>query len=214
MVVMEAEPTIEDLVLRAQDGDEVARNEVIVDAQEMVRKTALATTRNMRGVDPDDLAQELSMMVPRYIGLFNPEKSRKWKRYLYYKLRTGAIDILRTNDPLGIGNPQKHKYPNYDFLSDLSLRNEHGGDFLDRRSGSTYDMQDLLEAVAARVELADPEILWWHLVDGLSPAECCRKCDGAVLFVAQVLKAGLREVTEMLCGDWLERETEKLLRGY
>jgi len=102
-------------------------------AQTVAARISRSTQRKYPWIDQDDLQQEMLMRIPKWVAAFNDSHASRnpWSKYLYHKMYYYSKDLLRKEDPLGIGWPQKPKdkqhYPAWFRLGDDSS-GVRGGD--------------------------------------------------------------------------------------
>lgn len=124
---------------------EEAKEAVYLKATEVARQIALKYCRRYYWIDPDDLSQELILSLPKFIDAYRVghRSGTPWGKYLYHKLNFKAKDILRLEDPLGIGWPQKQHYPSWSRLGDEALE---GFDAPDARPEPVLEEPDEFQA--------------------------------------------------------------------
>ncbi len=76
-------------------------------------------------IDPEDLAQQMLLIVPEIIKRYDFDNTagNSFSKYAYHRLYFEAKDCLREEDPLGIKWPQKKKYPEWHRLGDEGFSN-------------------------------------------------------------------------------------------
>lgn len=101
-------------------------------------------------IDPNDLQQELLMRVRHFSINFDPKKVKKkkpsWSKNLWFRLSFYVKDVLRKEDPVGIGYPQRKRYPQWFRLGALDGTQE-GED--QSPNGTDFDGSELTEVDAA-----------------------------------------------------------------
>jgi hypothetical protein len=109
-----------DLVWLAQvDDDKRAIDEIFARVGKVVNRIAGNYCRRYTWIDPEDLSQSLmAEKLPKIIKCYRPGKNTDWEKYVYHRLTFSAKDLLRCEDPLGIGFPQKKQYPEWHRLGD------------------------------------------------------------------------------------------------
>ena len=109
-----------DLVWLAQvDDDKLAIDEIFARVGKVVNRIAGNYCRRYTWIDPEDLSQSLlAEKLPKIIKCYRPGKNTDWEKYVYHRLTFSAKDLLRCEDPLGIGFPQKKQYPEWHRLGD------------------------------------------------------------------------------------------------
>jgi hypothetical protein len=115
-----------DLIDRAQRGEQDAIAELWQLLIPMAKHRAKLTTGRYFWLDPDDIEQQLLLIIPRIIRRFDPDNSAKntFSKYAYFRLTFEAKDVCREEDPLGIRWPHKGKghYPEWHRLGDEAFQ--------------------------------------------------------------------------------------------
>ncbi len=151
MIAMAMAQEVQQLIDAAKAGDAAALAELMEAAVPIARAAAISAARKHVAIDADDLEQDLLLaIVPKAIERYDPKFGKPFRQYLYHRIRTGVVDVLRKNDPLGIGNPQRKHYPTWSSVID------HEGELISRDQIGDTDVAELLGIVADRVRLADP----------------------------------------------------------
>lgn len=137
-----------DLVWLAQvDDDKQAIDEIFARVGKVVNRIAGNYCRRYTWIDPEDLSQSLmAEKLPKIIKCYRPGKNTDWEKYVYHRLTFSAKDLLRCEDPLGIGYPQKKQYPEWHRLGDEAF---DGFEVAGRREmdGEELDMLKLYESI-------------------------------------------------------------------
>ena len=89
------------------------RQRIYTHAQQTAEKVSRNVVRRYAWIAQEDLQQELMMRVDRWVAAFDDSHASKnpWSKYLYHKMAFYSKDVLRKEDPLGIGWPQRQHYP-------------------------------------------------------------------------------------------------------
>jgi len=137
-----------DLVWLAQvDADQSAIDELYTRITPVARRIAGNYCRRYTWLDPDDILQDLfADKLLQIIGRYRPGKKTDWEKYAYHRLTFAVKDILRCEDPLGIGFPQKKQYPEWHRLGDEAF---DGFEVVGRKdlNGDDLDMLKLYESI-------------------------------------------------------------------
>lgn len=73
-------------------------------------------------IEQEEIAQSLSLEVPKIVQRFDPMKARQGvKRYFYFALYRAAQDFFRREDPLGVRIPHKRRYPSFAHFGGFCL---------------------------------------------------------------------------------------------
>lgn len=75
-------------------------------------------------IDADDMTQNLLLRLDKWVAEYQPNhaSATSWSKYLTHKMQFYAKDLLRKEDPLGIGWPQRKNYPTWFRLGEQSSR--------------------------------------------------------------------------------------------
>lgn len=142
---------LDDLDFGELDDDEMfehsrrAAVEVFTRAVPIARKLAVRYCRKYDWVNPEDLAQNMILEVPRFMYSYDPcnASGTSWSKYLFHKFYFLAKDLLRKEDPLGVKWPQKKVYPKWHRLADEALE---GFEVVDaRREAEEQESDELKE---------------------------------------------------------------------
>ena len=109
-----------DLVWLAQvDQDQQAIDELLKRITPVAKRIAGNYCRRYTWLDPEDILQDLfADKLLQIIGRYRPGRATDWEKYAYHRITFAVKDILRCEDPLGIGFPQKKQYPEWHRLGD------------------------------------------------------------------------------------------------
>lgn len=109
-----------DLVWLAQvDHDQQAIDELLKRITPVAKRIAGNYCIRYTWLDPEDILQDLfADKLLQIIGRYRPGRATDWEKYAYHRITFAVKDILRCEDPLGIGFPQKKQYPEWHRLGD------------------------------------------------------------------------------------------------
>lgn len=105
-------------VIAARAGDQEAMSRLWEVAIQIADHRAKLTCHRYGWLDPDDIRNELVLKFPKVLELFNIDSPNPFSKFVYFSFAFRAKDILRAEDPLGIGYPQKKQYPQWHRLGD------------------------------------------------------------------------------------------------
>lgn len=139
-----------DLVWLAQvDNDQQAIDELLTRITPVAKRIAANYCRRYAWLDPEDILQDLfADKLLQIIGRYRPGRATDWEKYAYHRITFAVKDILRCEDPLGIGFPQKKQYPEWHRLGDEAF---DGFEVVGRKEldSDELDMLKLHESITA-----------------------------------------------------------------
>ena len=150
----------QNLIHLAQNGDDSARDELLLSYGKLVRTIARSIEISNLSLDYDDLFQVGNIGLLRAIGGYNENSGTSFKTYASRCIKNAIIDELRKKSPLTI-EPLGENDNNDLFVSP----SEPEKDYIDKESAST-----LFESIHDALTDAEFEILRFYL-DGRSYAE-------------------------------------------
>lgn len=115
-------------VFDAQCGDAVAMQEVWAELYQSAVKMARKFTAKYRWIDPEDLAADVAIKLPKVIEHYRPKVA--WRTYVSCTLYRRIQDALRQQDPLGIQIPVNSPYPAWRYLAEI-IPESGGGEEID-----------------------------------------------------------------------------------
>ncbi len=148
------------LINLAQNGDDSARDELLLEYAKLVRSIA-RSIEVVNSMDYDDLFQVGNIGLLKAISSYKPGSSATFKTYASHCIRNAIIDELRKKSPL-VTVPIEDATPLIDKIP--SSQNPEK-DYIEKE---TADL--LFDAIRASLTDAEFEVLKFYL-DGLSYAE-------------------------------------------
>lgn len=108
------------LILRLRE----IQSAIATHATSVAAKIARRTQKKYPWICADDVQQDLLLRLDKWMREFEPHHGSHttWSKYLYHKMSFYAKDLLRKEDPLGIGWPQRRNYPTWFRLGEQSVR--------------------------------------------------------------------------------------------
>ena len=114
----------DDIALISRFGDREAFEILWQRAIPQVERIAGRFTGKYPWIEHDDLTQNILVAFPKIVARYDPWRAKErritWNKYLYFAFYRAAQDALRREDPLGVGIPQKARYPAWCRLSEIS----------------------------------------------------------------------------------------------
>lgn len=107
-----------ELAILAHFGDEEGSTHLWERLSDLAGRIAMSFRNKYPWIDAQDLKQSILLTYPKIVNRFDHTKV-KFDKYVAISFYRAAQDELRKEDPLGIGIPQKSKYPKYAHLSDF-----------------------------------------------------------------------------------------------
>lgn len=106
--------TAEEITLLSKHGDSEAMSRLWESTLPTIDRIAGYFHAKYPWIEREEIAQSLSLEVPKIVQRFDPMRARQGvKRYFYFAFYRAAQDFFRREDPLGVRIPHKRRYPSF-----------------------------------------------------------------------------------------------------